>query len=230
MIVGNGQLAQVFIESDKGDSVIFASGVPDSNCTDASQFDRERNLLEFTLEKYGEKKFVYFSSCALSAPEYPKNAYYEHKQQMEELIKLSSKNYYIFRMPQLFGKLKNHKTLINFLYESILEEKKITLYDQAYRYVIEIEDVKSIVLDYLKLSAPCVVVDIGNPYRYQVLEIVEILENLLEKKLNYGLVKKSDGYLLDFKEMLTFIQKYNLKIDFSKDYLVKKCKIKYKKR
>ncbi|MGD9975478.1 MAG: hypothetical protein AB7S77_20650 [Desulfatirhabdiaceae bacterium] len=222
MIVGNGQLAQVFIESDKGDSVIFASGVPNSNCTDTKSFEREKSLLVETLKNSSEKKFVYFSSCVLSAPDYPKNAYYNHKENMEELIKKYSNNYYIFRMPQLFGKLKHHKTLINFLYESILEERKITLYDQAYRYVIEIEDVKSVVLHYLKLSKACLVVDIGNPYRYHVLEIVEILEELLGKKADYCLVQKSDGYLLDFKEMLTFTQKYNLKIDFSKDYLFKK--------
>jgi len=108
MIIGNGQLANAFKEFDDKEIVIFASGVADSNCIDEKQFERERLLLTSTLSKYNDKTFVYFSSCALSAKEYPLNDYYKHKKQMELLIKKTTENYYIFRIPQLFGKLKTH--------------------------------------------------------------------------------------------------------------------------
>ena len=145
MIIGSGQLAKTFEDSTLSNTVIFASGVSNSNITDIKQFEREKCLLVNTLEKNKDKKFVYFSSCALSAPKYPKNAYYEHKRQMEELIKEYSTNYYIFRIPQLFGALKHHKTLINFLYEAIINEEFFKVYNQAYRYVIEIDDVRKLV-------------------------------------------------------------------------------------
>jgi hypothetical protein len=222
MVIGNGQLAQAFIGIDRGDVCIFASGVANSNCKEESEFQREKKLLEETLTTCQEKKFVYFSSCALSAENYPKNEYYQHKYAMEELIKSKTKSYYIFRIPQLFGKLKHHKTLINFLYKSIIEEKKMTLYDEAYRYVIEIDDLKNLVINYLDFTTHSTVVDLGNPYRYKVLDIVKIFENLLGKKAEFDLIQKNDGYELDFKEMFEFMQEHNINMDFSKDYLIKK--------
>ena len=75
MIIGNGQLAKAFMNSDleHKDLCIFASGVSNSNCTDPKEFERERDLLKVTLSENPGKKLIYFSSCALSASEYPKN-------------------------------------------------------------------------------------------------------------------------------------------------------------
>ena len=105
MIIGNGQLATIFKKTTLDNIVVFASGVSNSNCQDIKQFEREKDLLVKTLTNNKNKKFVYFSSCALSAEEYPKNDYYKHKQNMENIIKRYSDNYYIFRAPQLFGNL-----------------------------------------------------------------------------------------------------------------------------
>lgn len=85
------------------------------------------------------------SSCALSAIEYPKNDYYKHKANMEDIIKEHSNNYYIFRVPQLFGDFILHKTLINFIYKAIVHEHKFNVYNESYRYVIEINDVRKLV-------------------------------------------------------------------------------------
>jgi len=229
MIVGKGQLAQQFKSfKDDGDVVIFASGVSNSNCTDANEFEREKKLLLTTLQNNKEKKFVYFSSCALSAPEYPKNAYYGHKQKMEELIKAHSLNYYIFRIPQLFGALKHHKTLINFLYEAIINEDSFKVYSQAYRYVIEINDVRKLVEAYLQYYEGCITVDLANPYRYKVMQIVEIFERLLDKKALYELVEKEDQYTLDLSDMLEFMNKFGIEMDFWEEYLTKKLTEKIK--
>ncbi|MDD2828446.1 MAG: sugar nucleotide-binding protein [Sulfuricurvum sp.] len=222
MIIGNGQLAQAFINTPHDDIVFFASGVPNSNCTDESQFDRERQLLLSTLQSHNDKKFIYFSSCALSSKEYPKNRYYQHKAEMEQLIKNYSKSYYIFRIPQLFGHLKHHKTLINFLYESIINDQEFHLYNEAYRYVIEIEDVKNLVEAYLKYSHSSITIDLANDYRYKVLDIVKIFENLLNKKATYDIIDRSDGYMLDLTDMSQFIKTNDLNIIFSPYYLYDK--------
>jgi len=228
MIIGSGQLARTFDDSTLSDTVIFASGVSNSNCQDPKEFERERNLLLKTLEISKDKKFVYFSSCALSAPKYPKNAYYEHKGQMEELIKEYSNNYYIFRIPQLFGALKQHKTLINFLYEAIINEEFFKVYNQAYRYVIEIDDVRKLVEAYLQHHEDCITVDLANPYRYKVMQIVEIFEKLLGKKALLELVEKEDQYTLDLSDMLGFVKKFGIEIDFGEEYLGKKLMEKIK--
>lgn len=222
MIIGRGQLAQVFKDFDSDEICIFASGVSNSNCIDAHEFEREQHLLLDTLTTNKDKKFVYFSSCALSASEYPKNAYYEHKWKMEELIKAYSKKYYIFRVPQLFGALKHHKTLINFLYEAIVNEESFKVYSQAYRYVIEIGDVRKLTEAYLQHHEACVTVDLANPYRYKVTQIVEIFEKLLGKKALYELVEKEDQYTLDLSGMLEFMNQYRIETDFGEGYLTKK--------
>lgn len=223
MIVGNGQLAKIFQKSQiTYDVCIFASGVSNSNCKDKQQFEREKNLLIDALKNNSDKKFVYFSSTALSANEYPKNDYYKHKSKMETVIKEHSKNYYIFRIPQLFGDLILHKTIINFLYKSIEQNHNFAIYDEAYRYVIEINDLKTLVEAYLQYSKSCITVDLANPYRYKVLDIVQILEELMKKEACFELVEKNDGYLLDLSDMKSFTEKNHIDIAFGKDYLFTK--------
>jgi len=223
MIIGSGQLAKAFQKIKlKNEVCIFASGVSNSSCTDEKQFEKEKNLLIDTLKNNSDKKFVYFSSCALSAKNYPKNDYYKHKANMEDLIKEYSNKYYIFRIPQLFGDLILHKTLINFIYKSIEHNHKFHIYDEAYRYVIEINDVCKLVEGYLIHHDSCITVDIANPYRYKVVDIVRVFERLLNKKANYELIEKEDQYLLDLSMMQNFIQKNSLALDFGKDYLRKR--------
>lgn len=230
MIIGNGQLAKIFKEDENSfdNVVIFASGVANSNCKDEKQFNREKELLETTLNENQDKRFIYFSSCALSSNEYEKNDYYKHKQNMEKIIKENSKNYLIFRIPQLFGDLILHKTLINFFYKSIEHNHKFNIFDEAYRYVIEINDVKRMVKAYLEFSTDCDVVDLANPYRYKVLDIVKVLERLLDKKATYRLIEREDKYLLDLSKMESFIGSYNIYMEFGEDYLLNKLKEKIK--
>jgi UDP-2-acetamido-2,6-beta-L-arabino-hexul-4-ose reductase len=229
MIIGNGQLATIFQNSVlRNNTCIFASGVSNSNCTDEKQFEREKKLLINTLKNNNDKKFVYFSSCALSAPEYPKNDYYRHKTNMETIIKEYSNNYYIFRIPQLFGDLILHKTLINFIYKSIEHNHKFNIYDEAYRYVIEINDVKHLVEQYLTHHESCMTVDIANPFRYKVLDIVQIFEKLLSKKAPYEVARKEDQYMLDLASLENFIKDKNIAITLGEDYLINKLKEKLK--
>ncbi|MED7787517.1 NAD(P)-dependent oxidoreductase [Francisella sp. 19X1-34] len=223
MVVGSGQLAEVFYHYKDDDSVvIFASGVSNSNCTEQKEFDREGKLLEATLKNNSDKKFVYFSSCALSVEDYPKNKYYQHKQKMETLIENLSDKYYIFRVPQLFGNLKLHNTLINYIYNAIENNNKIKLYSDAYRYVIEIEDVKKIVDSYLLNSPSCSIIDVANPYRYKVLDIIKIFEGLLNKQADITVVDRQDKYVLDLSKFYSFIETNNLDIEFGEGYLKKK--------
>jgi len=224
MIIGSGQLAKVFDGFVNNETLIFASGVSNSSCINKDQFEREKMLLLKMIEKHSNKKFVYFSSCALSAPGYPKNAYYNHKKSMERILKDNQGQYYIFRLPQLFGDLINHKTLINYIYNSILQENAFTVYDHAYRYVIEMNDVRDIVNTYLKYHEAGIVIDLANPYSYRVLDIVHIFERLLNKKAKYQVIEKNDRYTLDLTQMLNFTSKHDLKLEFGSDYLLMKLK------
>ncbi len=224
MVIGNGQLAKSFKSYKSDHLLIFASGVSNSNCKEKESFDRERILLLENLKKYSDKKFIYFSSCALSAKNYELNDYYQHKRKMEELIKQNSDNYYIFRIPQLFGKLRDHKTLINFLYINILNNTEFKVYDNSYRYVIEIEDTVKLVKSYLKYHESKTTIDLANPNIYKVLDIVQMFEELLNKNAKYKLIKKDDKYLLDLSPIKNFMKSHNTGIVFSENYLLEKLK------
>jgi nucleoside-diphosphate-sugar epimerase len=221
-VIGGGQLAKTFDAFQASNVLLFASGVSNSKCTDPKEFLREGYLLKRTLLENPDKKLIYFSSCALSAPEYPKNAYYQHKANMEALIKDLTDDYYIFRLPQLFGDLFLHKTLINFLYKCIVHNHTFKVFDNAYRYVIEINDVRTLVEAYVNSQDACVTIDLANPFRYKVLDIVKTFEVLLGKKANYEIVEKDDQYRLDLTPMLNFVQSQGLRLDFGSDYLHKK--------
>lgn len=206
--------------------VFLASGVSDSSCTNPEAFAREERLLTETLSANQHNPFVYFSSCALSAPDYAKNAYYQHKQNMENIIRLASNNHYIFRIPQLFGDLILHKTLINFIYKCIEHKHSFHVYNGAYRYVIDIQDVLTLVEAYLKHSKSCVTVDIANTHRYSVIEIVRTFEVLLKKKASYTVVDKFDQYFLDLRDMVFFMEKHNINLKFGESYIFERLKIK----
>jgi len=223
MIIGNGQIAKAFKDSsDLFDFIIFASGVADSSCINQAEFERERLLLIKQLDSLNGRKIVYFSSCALSAENYQLTPYYEHKQNMESLIKTNTDQYFIFRIPQLFGEIKRHPTLINFLYHSIKEQKEFNLHDGAYRYVLELSDLKKIVLEYVKINKPPLVLDVANTYRYSVLDIVEVLEKSLCVKGTYNLIQFKDSYTLDLSSIDKFVYSSDLDITFGRNYLTNK--------
>lgn len=226
VVVGNGQLAKKFKEfPTQNNSLIFASGVANSKCENEKEFQRERELLTFHLDQANEegRAFVYFSSCALSAQDYPLNRYYQHKKEMELLIREKTGNYFIFRIPQLFGKIKKHPTLINFFYYAILEKKKLKISEGAYRYVIDIDDVQALVSRLIDVLEPGSVLDLANPYRYKVLEIIQILEKITGIAADYTLVEKSDSYELNLEKLVSVLNEYDLcRYEFGVDYLEKK--------
>ena len=150
--------------------------------------------------------------------------YYNHKLNMEELIKSQTNDYYIFRLPQLFGSFKKHKTLINFFYYSIINDKPFNVFDGAYRYVIEVEDIQILVKKFLELIEPGILVDIANPYRYKVEDIVKIFECLLMKKADYKIVKKTDQYHLNLDSLTEFIEQNQINVVFDPHYLERKLK------
>ncbi|MGA4533300.1 hypothetical protein ACPA1H_23465 [Ectopseudomonas chengduensis] len=221
-------MSKAFADHDAEAVCIFASGVSDSSCSDSSQFEREKNLLLETLLANRDKKFIYFSSCALSAPNYARNAYYEHKANMESLVVKNSEHFYIFRIPQLFGDLIHHKTIINYIYEAVRDGLNFNVYDDAHRYVIEINDVQKLVSLYLKGGVENLIVDIANTHRYRVVEIVDVFEQLLKKKADYQIVKKTDKYELNLSPLISFLGKHNVDMEFGEKYLLRKLAQKLK--
>ncbi len=219
MIIGGGQLATALQGRDRKDVCMLASGVSNSSCVDQKEFERERNLINNCLKNFPGKKVIYFSSCALDSPAYSNVPYYEHKKKIEDLLQEKSSSYLIFRIPQLFGELKPHPTLINFIFHSILCQKKFAVNELAYRYVIDIDDLCDFVSRTLALDIESKVINVANPYQYKVSYIVKIIEELLRKDAVYESFEKKDSYKLNLDYFNEVCGEIGFGERFSESYL-----------
>ena len=199
MIIGNGLLAKAFYEYylQNDELIIFASGVSNSQETSVDKFLREETLLRNALNL--NKKIIYFSTCSIEDITARKSPYVLHKIKMECLIKEISKNYMIFRLPQLIGKAGNPNTLINFLYKKILNDEELIIQEFARRNIIDVEHVAKIIKFILDKGCVNQTINIANKNSISVSEIVNILENLLVKKAICKLIAEGSSYCIEAK-------------------------------
>jgi hypothetical protein len=145
MVVGNGLIASVFFDDygNDNDFIIFAAGVSNSMETRISEFKREEDLLNTTLLENKGKHLVYFSSFIDSNPS--KKKYADHKLNMENIVKNSKTYYTILKLPQVIGYGGNKHELINFIITKLKSDEEIGVYENTYKSLIDVEDVKRIV-------------------------------------------------------------------------------------
>jgi len=173
MIIGNGLIAKSFLKKhDKDDIVIFASGVSNSKEDNPKNFKREKDLLLKTLETHQEIKFIYFSTVLIG---YKHNPYYSHKKEMENLIRLHSKDYIIFRVPQLIGSCGNNNNLINYLVGKIKSGESFKVYGNLKRAVVDIEDLVNFVM-YCENKISCKTVYVGGIEPISVVDLSKIIQ------------------------------------------------------
>lgn len=182
MVVGSGLIASAFKEYKAvHDILIFASGVSNSSETSHAEFSREENLLRNTIANNDTKKFVYFSTCSIYDPTVSQSPYVLHKRRMEEIIAMSLKRYYIYRLPQVVG-MANNDTFINYLFRSICTQQPINIYKNSTRNLVAVEDVFRIVSHLLQMNMyENQVINIASPDSHPVLEIVMLIERITGK-------------------------------------------------
>jgi nucleoside-diphosphate-sugar epimerase len=144
MVIGNGLIGSKFRNSKNVSSkvLIFASGVSDSNANVSKDFKREKDLILDSMSKYNDLTFVYFSSILSGVSN---NHYYTHKFEMENLIKSKTKNYLIFKVPQIIGFNGNNNNLIKHLSNAIKNGDNINLFKGINRALVDVDDIVNIV-------------------------------------------------------------------------------------
>jgi len=163
---------------------------------------------------YNNKHFIYFSTCSIQDEYLKDSLYVKHKLEMEEIVS-TFKKYTIFRLPQVVG-MTNNNTIINFFYNKILNNEKFELLIDSKRNLIDVTDVYKIA-DYLLNNNLCSnqIISIATPYYMKVFDIVEIMENLMNKKANYNIIQKGSWYKINIDEILKYkciydiLDKYN---------------------
>ncbi|WP_267405604.1 MULTISPECIES: NAD(P)-dependent oxidoreductase [unclassified Chryseobacterium] len=197
MIIGNGILANAFRSFDDENIIFFASGVSNSLETKASEFKRELDLLNSTIEKYPNKKLIYFSTCSVYDSSKTESHYVMHKLNMEKIISETCQEYAIFRIGNAVGKGGNNNTLINYLKNSIEEGKIIKVHGKAKRVFIGVNDV-AIFIHENKIENK--IFNLVYPYQFSLTEVITPLENHLGKKLMYEVVNEGSYYDIDFED------------------------------
>jgi nucleoside-diphosphate-sugar epimerase len=197
MIIGSGLLARTFSQecSHRDDVCIYAAGVSNSSCKDAHEFERERQRLLAALKQTGrDTTFVYFGTCSVADPEAYDTPYVQHKLAMEHLVS-KHPHYLILRLPQVAGKTPNPHTLLNYLYARISRSESFTLWRNARRNIIDVEDVFAIARelfndDKMRNAA----INIANPVSYSMPDIIQAMEYAVGKTAIYEIVERGSGY------------------------------------
>jgi nucleoside-diphosphate-sugar epimerase len=198
MIVGRGLLAQAFGPHFAEDPrfVIFASGVSNSLETRPEEFAREAALLREWVS-VDVKRFVYFGSCGVTAPESELTPYMLHKQAMESLV-LAAPHGLVLRLPQVVGHTSNSRTLTNFLRNHIVSGEHFTVWARAERNLIDIDDIVGIG-SWLatKLPSEATAVSIAAIHSLPMPRIVEIFERVLGRAANCTYVEQGAPMIID---------------------------------
>lgn len=212
-------IANRFISYKMDDTkIIFASGVSNSKNTIEENFSREFELLEQTIKNNSGKALVYFSTCSIDDTDLSNSPYVLHKKAIENFIKQNTANYFIFRISNIAGISNNPYTLLNHFIFTILQHHTLTVWKNAYRNIIGIDDVymiaDSILQDNIFVNKT---INIANPKKYSVPFIINKIEEHLHKKANCVEIERGDNYDTDISLIKPIINKLN--IHFNDDYL-----------
>lgn len=222
MIIGSGLIAHAFFGAfaRREDACIYAAGVSNSRCADASEFARERQRLEDALRQAKHvDAFVYFGTCSVADPETQDTPYVRHKLAMEQLVRAHPQSL-ILRLPQVAGRTPNPHTLLNFLYARISRSESFELWSGAKRNIIDVVDMAAIAEQFIAdTSARNMTVNIANVVNYPMAAIVRTMERVVGKPAVYRIVERGSEYSVDTRAIYPVLEKAGVK--FGNDYLEK---------
>lgn len=225
MVIGNGMVAKSFSQYlERENVVVFASGVSNSKLAIESEFEKEKNLLKKVLQEHEDKKIVYFSTFNLYDPVEKNSPYCLHKLDMEEFISANVPVYNIFRLGHVAGQSAQQYTILSFLYNAIKDGTSFKLWKHASRNIIDIDDISKIcsyIIDnewYLNQ-----ITNICNNKNTSIVEIVDILEGMLNKKGNYSILEEGGCPSVDNTKIRLIATDLGINFDDSyvKDVIIK---------
>lgn len=214
MIVGNGMVARGFCRfSDDESLVVFASGVANSKEMSEEPYSRERALLLDAINANQGKRLVYFSTCSIGDPELAGTKYVLHKKRIEQLIQGDVSDFIIFRLPQVVGRSANKNTLVNFLHDKMVRAESFSLWKNAARYIIDIDDVVAIATYIIRENTvKNKTINIVSRL-YSIIEIVKTLEKITKLSARYSLENRGSSYHVDDLEIQEVKKKLNMQFD-----------------
>ena len=206
MIIGNGLLGSAFIEFDLPEVIFFASGVSNSSEISEKEFNREENLIHKILEDNPQKQFVYFSTCSIYDSSKNGSPYVLHKLKMEQIIINIASNYLILRVSNAVGKGRNPNLLMNYIYSSILNKKKITIHKNAKRNLIDVEDVVKISHNIISNNIKNKIINIAFKENIAIENLVNNFEKILKTKTEKEYIEIGESYSIDIQNIKAYFR------------------------
>ncbi len=223
-IIGSGFIASKFKKKlqyyKKYNITIYAAGISNSLEKNKKNLSREINKIKKFI-KLNTKQLIYISTYSILDKSRKDKPYVKNKIIIENIIKKSTNEYLIIRLPEIVGGNKNLNTLTNFFYEKINNNKSFLLFKNVRRNILDVDDAinKSIILikKYYKKQKT---INLLNKSFYTTEKIVKTFEKILQKKARYKKKKiinnsfnLNDSYFLNFNKnyLLKVLEKYYLK-------------------
>lgn len=219
VIVGSGVIARAFRNrtTDLPSVCVYAAGVSNSGCTDAREFDRERERLSATMTQFeSHRLLLYFSTCSINDPAAQNSAYVLHKRAMEELV-AQRPRHLILRLPQLAGRTPNPHTLLNYLHARIVRSERFSVFRGAERNIIDVDDVASIVSELVREGACAETINVACTHNIAILDIVRCIEDVVGHAAVFDIIDACAGYAIDTSRIRAALTRCG--VSFSADYL-----------
>ncbi len=200
MIIGKGLIAQSLQYIDTESHLFFASGVSNSLEIRSSEFEREFLLLKNSIAQHPECRLIYFSTLSINDQSKQTSHYVLHKLRLEEYIRTHTSSHLILRIGNIVGNGGNPNTLFNFLKTQISQGNTFTLHQKARRLLLDVDDVSK----FLKAHDEHLnneTVNFAYPYYFDLKEIIQALENRMQKKAKYMETDEGDFYKVDFDKI-----------------------------
>ena len=202
-IVGAGLIARAFDPylSLFPDVTIFASGVSASSESQDRNFEREIRLLRKCAEL--SKHIIYFSTCSIYDQGLTFSPYVLHKKKIERILQYEYSST-IFRLPQVVGLTRSTTNLFPFLLSSILLGRRIDVWQNASRFLIDVHDVASIVVALLHADLPLVgPINIAPPFPISLPELVSLIEASVGITGYFSFVDRGSSYVINTDQLFT---------------------------
>jgi nucleoside-diphosphate-sugar epimerase len=218
MVVGNGMLAKAFSSYINNKNVIiYESGVSNSSENSPENFQREIDLLESCIKQNADSLIIYFSTCSVNDDSLKNTKYVQHKKLLEKHIQKKAQKFIIFRLPIVIGYTKNNFTLFNFLKEKLSSNQEVFIQKNAYRYLVDIEDISSVLSEIIDsenfLNS---IVDISFSQSISVLEMANIMKKELQSNSIVNTIEGGGSYDINDLKLHNFIS--SKKINFPERY------------
>ena len=127
------------------------------------------------------------------------------------LIQQNSRNYLIFRLPNIIGTHGNDETLVNYFIKKIQNNEKFEIWKNSARNIVAVDDLLKIVSHIIDNDLyHNTVINISYDHNVSILDLVAAIEEFVGVNAIYSIKNKGVGLNIDNKEAREIMNKLKI--------------------